>query len=299
MRKLVYLMFVFVFVFALCSCETDHTETSEISNNSITSSDDVNASDSSESVESETTLTSDNNISSTTSSDEGFVVQDYMVMNYVGLTYDEVKDELDRNGISYEVVYETTDDYEPGVVLDQSIAEGVVIAANSSIHTIELTISAEEDLITLADYYNLDYQQVYQSLQGLGLSVSVLDEVSEDVEPNHVIRTEPQAGTSVAPGSSVVIIYSIEPTTSVVSNLCGMNLTGARATVEEAGLTVGTIEGADEVVALPESQQYIILTDPPAGATVPRNSSVKIYVGTVEDVQRGGTPTPTPIPVVE
>ena len=31
-----------------------------------------------------------------------------------------------------------------------------------------------------------------------------------------------------------------------------------------------------------------------AGITLPRRSSIILYVGTMEDVQRGGTPTPTP-----
>ena len=48
------------------------------------------------------------------------------------------------------------------------------------------------------------------------------------------------------------------------------------------------------MLSLPASQQIVILTDPVAGQTVNRKSTVKLYVGTQEDYQNGGTPTPTP-----
>ena len=223
--------------------------------------------------------------------------KDYTVKNYVGMTQEEVIAELEANNIRYTIKAEPTSDYTPGIVIRQSINEGIVLAANSSVHTIELTVSAEEDQIILADYANLDYHQAYQSLIGLGFSVSVLDELNEDIEPDHVIRTEPAAGTPVTPGTNVIIVYAKEPTTSTVPNLYAMNLTEARQAVEEAGLTIGTIEGAEEVLALPEDQQFVMLTDPVSNMSLQRRAAITLFVGSQEDLARGGTPTPTPISV--
>lgn len=225
------------------------------------------------------------------------VNRDYTVKNYIGMTVDEVTAELTENNVRYTVKYQETSDYTPGIVIGQSINEGIVLAANSSVHTIELTVAQAENLITLADYSNLNYQQASLTLTNLGFSVTYLTEVREDMDPDQVIRTDPQAGTPVAPGSSVVIIYSIEPTTSVVPNLYAMNLTEARAAVEEAGLTIGTIEGAPEVLALPENQQFVMLTDPVSNMSLQRRAAITLFVGTQEDLARGGTPTPTPVAV--
>jgi len=219
---------------------------------------------------------------------------DYMVRNYVGLTYDEVKDELDKNGISHEVVYEATDDYEPGIVMEQSIAEGVVIASGSNVHKIVLTVSSKIDYIILDDYNGVDYHDAFTILQNLGLNVSLLAESNEDLDADIVIRTEPEAGSQVPPGGSVTLIYAKEPSSSEVPNLSGMTLEEAREELDEVGLNIDHIEGASDILSLPESQQYVIMTDPVAGVTLPRRSGVWVYVGTMEDVERGGTPTPTP-----
>ena len=220
--------------------------------------------------------------------------QDYTVKNYVGLTAAEVQEELEANGIAYEFVNQETDEMDPGIIMAQSIEEGKVIKSGSSVTKIILTVSVAPDSLTLPDYAGVAYSDVYSTLRAAGFSITLYDEVSEDVEPGIVIRTEPPAGTTVVPGSSIVIVYAKEPTNATVPDLSGMTLEEAREEMDEADLVIDPIEGASEVTSLPESQQYVIVTDPPAGVSLPKRSSVKVYVGTWEDVQRGGTPTPTP-----
>ena len=118
---------------------------------------------------------------------------DYTVKNYVGMTADEAISDLEANNVNYEIKYEETDDYEPGIVLEQSIEEGVVISADSNISKLILTVSAASDSVTLSDYANMNYQDAYTAPTNLGLSVSLRSEASDDVDPGLVIRTEPQA----------------------------------------------------------------------------------------------------------
>lgn len=219
---------------------------------------------------------------------------DYTVKNYVGLTLNEVIDELEDNNVKYEIVYEVTEDYEAGIVIEQSIAEGVTISTDSNYKTLTLTVSSAPESIVLSDYTGLNYEDASSTLTGLGLAVTVRSEPSEDIDEGLVIRTEPAANTQMQPGDTVVVVYAVKPTSCVVPDLTGQTLEQARTMLEENDLVIGQIEGEASVITLPESQQYVLLTDPEAGLTVPRRSSIKIFVGTYDDVQRGGTPTPTP-----
>ena len=108
-----------------------------------------------------------------------------------------------------------------------------------------------------------------------------------------VIRTEPAANTQMLRGETVIIIYATEPTSSIVPDVIGKTVAEAEAKFKEANLNY-SVEGSPEVLALDKKKQYIIITNPVAGTSVARKTSVKLYVGTKEDYQNGGTPTPTP-----
>ena len=218
---------------------------------------------------------------------------DYTIENYIGQTGDDVIRKLELAQVNFEVEYKVTDAYEPGVVIAQSIAEGMVVSTSSKLSVLTITISTRDDYIVLQDYTNVDYESCYKSLQNFGLRPSLRPEPSDSYEPGMVIRTEPEANTQVLRGDTVIIIYAIEPTSSVVPDVVGNTVTEAAEKLNESNLNY-TVEGSPEVLALPANQQVVILTNPVSGTTVARKSTVKLYVGTREDYQNGGTPTPTP-----
>ena len=218
---------------------------------------------------------------------------DYTVKNYVGMKAEDAIKELDTNKINYSIEYEKSEDFEPGVVMAQSISEGVVITAGSTFSKLILTVSSADETITLADYSGVDYKDVYSSLTALNLEVSLRAEPSDTVKPGLVIKTEPAAGTTIPRGSAVVIIYATEPTSSVVPDVVGKTVKVAKELLEKNNLSC-TLEGSAEVLKLKETEQIVMLTDPVPGSSVARQSSVKLYIGTKEDYKNGGTPTPTP-----
>ncbi len=219
---------------------------------------------------------------------------DYTVRNYVGMNIDSVIAELEANNISYEIETQVTSDYPLGTILAQNINEGVVLAAGSDIHKIVLTVAGEAETVALSNYAGLDYHEVYSLLSSLGFQVSVLEEANSDYDPGQVLRTEPPANSVVEVGSPVVIVYAKAPSSSTVPDLSGHTLQEARILLENEEINIGHIEGSTDVLVLPETEQFVILTDPVAGITLPRRSSITLYIGTMEDVQRGGTPTPPP-----
>ena len=220
---------------------------------------------------------------------------DYEVRNYVGSQIDEVKKELDANNINFEVQLVKTDEYSAGIVMEQSIAEGVKISSKSAVSKLILKVAAQPDSAQLSDYAGVQYTDAYQSLTSLGYVVSLRSMPSDDAEEGVVLRTEPEAGSTVNVGDSICIIYATEPTSSVIPDLRGKTLADARKLLNEENLVVGQIEGAAEVLSLSEKKQFVMSTNPVAGTQVPRRSSIKIIVGSADDVANGGTPTPTPV----
>lgn len=218
---------------------------------------------------------------------------DYTVENYVGLTADEVIRKLDNAQVFYTVEYKVTDAYEPGIVIAQSIQEGVTISTTNKLSNLVITVSSVDESIVLQDYSNTNYENCYKSLQNLGLKFSLRPEPSDSVEPGMVIRTEPEANTQVLRGDTIIIIYATEPTSSVVPDVVGKSVEEAVVLLSDNSLNY-VVEGSPEVLALAEEDQYVILTNPVSGTTVARKSTVKLYVGTHEDYVNGGTPTPTP-----
>ena len=218
---------------------------------------------------------------------------DYTVENYVGLTADEVIRKLDNAQVFYTVEYKVTDAYEPGIVIAQNIQEGVTISTTNKLSNLVITVSSVDESIILQDYSNTNYENCYKSLQNLGLKFSLRPEPSDSVEPGMVIRTEPAANTQVLRGDTIIIIYATEPTSSVVPDVVGKSVEEAIEILSDNSLNY-VVEGSPEVLALAEEDQYVILTNPVSGTTVARKSTVKLYVGTREDYQNGGTPTPTP-----
>ena len=218
---------------------------------------------------------------------------DYKVQKYVGSNVDEVVEELVRAGVNYKLEYEQTDEVVPGTIIRQSINEGVVIKLNSPLNVLLLTVASETEKITLSDYSGLKYEDAFTALTKLELSVTYRTETSEEFSPGLVIRTEPEAGSILSKGDSVVIVYAIEPTSSVVPDIKGMTMDKAASKLLESALTY-KLYGAEDVLNLPADKQYVMMTDPAAGNSIQRNSTIKIYVGTKEDWENGGTPTPTP-----
>ena len=217
---------------------------------------------------------------------------EYVVEDYRGMTMEEAVEILNRNSIKYDIKYVESESVAANIVMDQSIEKGTKIASGSSLKTIVLSVSKKPDSVILLDYTGLNYEDVCRSLESLGLKPVTMTEVTTEIDSDLVVRTDPTEGTPVPPGGTVLVIYAVEPSSSVVPEILGMNVSEAKAKLKDVGLFM-TVEAAPEVLELPANEQFI-LSAPDIGKTVPINSTIKVWVGNMEDVQRGGTATPTP-----
>ncbi len=222
----------------------------------------------------------------------------FVVQDYVGKTIAEVQKNFEDNHFTaYKIVgYEVRTDYAPGVVIKQNIQEGMEIRNNSTVNILELTVSKAPDAVNLPDFAGMKYSEAFTKLRNEGYNVSIRPEINNEKEEGIVIRTEPEAGTPVNPGGDILIIFSQKSTEIAVPSIIGMSLDKAREEIDKADLVLGTIEISPELAAqnLPEAQLFVMLTDPSPSTVVQRKSAIKVFVGTQEDKNRGGTPTPTP-----
>jgi len=220
----------------------------------------------------------------------------FVVMNYEGRSLQEVLLEFEELGfVDYKIEYQVRSDYAPDIIIDQSILPGVEIKSKNN--KIFLTVSRLEDSVILDQYSEMSLDSANTVLTAKGFIVTTRPEINDEYEPGTVIRTEPVSGTAVQPGSLVILVYSKESETITVPALVNLTVEAAEAVIDENDLVIGQIEISNPAAeGLPKNQQYVLLTDPVAGMPVSRQSSIKLYIGTAEDAQRGGTPTPTPTP---
>ena len=215
---------------------------------------------------------------------------DVQLGDYVGMTQDEVnaQSQVSSGQISITWEQEYSNDYAAGYVYKQSPVAGRTVREGQSV---TLTVSLGTKYVTVPDLTNYLQADGEQQLKDLGVSVLVTQAVDESVASGSIIRTEPEAGSQVAAGSTVVVCVSRPQvkTTANVPSLVGMTTSDARSLLVQNKLGLGS-----------QSQQYsdkpagtILSQSPSAGSTVKVNSRVNVTVSA------GPAPAPDPVPEAE
>ncbi len=128
---------------------------------------------------------------------------------------------------------------------------------------------------TVADVVGMSYADASAALGAQNLVVSEQFQVSDTVEPNIVISSDPPAGTKVAEGTMITLYVSSGKTQVVVPNVAGMTEAEAQMALQNAKLSLGSItEGTSATLA----KGQVISTDPIAGTQVSQGSVVNLLI---------------------
>ena len=131
------------------------------------------------------------------------------VPNLIG----EVYEELDREKYpDFEITladYDYSDEYEAGVIMDQTPEPDESVAEGTEIKVYVSQGSEKEDLPAMQDLVGTTQQAATDYLDKLGLVVLPKEENSDTVEAGKIIRTEPAAGEPLEKGQTVTIWVSI------------------------------------------------------------------------------------------
>jgi membrane peptidoglycan carboxypeptidase len=129
------------------------------------------------------------------------------VPNVVGQDIAQATATLEGAGLTVGTPVAQESDQPRGTVLAQS-ATGRVPPGT----TVTLTVSTgEPEQVTVPNVVGMQRGQAEQALRGAGLGAAVTEQESADAAPGTVIASEPGAGASVAPGSTVTIVVARQP----------------------------------------------------------------------------------------
>lgn len=153
-----------------------------------------------------------------------------------------------------------------------------------------LTIQPRDDVPAntriVPNVVGMTYENANDTLAEDDLTAFRVDEESTDVAPGDVIRTDPVAGTSVAPDQQVKVYVSTGQDMSTVPTLTGLGQDAATDAIAQAGLQLGTItpKNDNDLAA-----GTVISSDPADGTSVPAGTTVNLVVASgrvaIDDVK--------------
>jgi beta-lactam-binding protein with PASTA domain/tRNA A-37 threonylcarbamoyl transferase component Bud32 len=191
--------------------------------------------------------------------------------NVVGKTKDDARKELADLGFEVKVEAAVNEEVDAGIVFAQDPVEGTKLRPGNTV-TIKVSLGIGESEVP--DVAGLSINDATLALEEEGFIAVPMEEESDSVEQDKVIRTSPRAGSKLERGSEVEVYVSLGPSTRPVTNVIGLDATTAAAQLGQQDFQVVTEEEASDTVAVGK----VIRTDPAANTPAPRGSTVTIYV---------------------
>ena len=159
-----------------------------------------------------------------------------------------------------------------GQVISQSPTAGASVKQGSQV---KLQVSKGPKPVAVPNVIGATFDSANSTLLGIGFGVLRKD-VKSDAPKDTVVNTTPGPGTLQPPGSTITVMVSKGPTTSVVPDVTTLSQNDAQATLKASGFRV-------KIVIQPvtdQSQDGIVQTqDPPGGTQQPPGTTVTIAVG--------------------
>lgn len=157
------------------------------------------------------------------------------MINVVGMTEDEASSELKKAGVSYEIVYESSEEAEEGDVIKQSVKKGEKIPSTEKV---KITVCKEGDL-EIPSVVGMDGDSAIQTLKDKGFKANRTFEYSSDVAEGQVINQTP---TGVGKkGDTVTIVVSAGIQSVQVPSLANKTQQEAANELAAVGLQVGNV----------------------------------------------------------
>ena len=191
------------------------------------------------------------------------------MIKVLGMTEDEASSALKKAGVSYEIVYESSDDAEEGDVIKQSVKEGEKIPSTEKV---KITVCKEGDL-EIPSVVGMDGDSAIQTLKDKGFKANRTFEYSADVAEGNVINQTP---TGVGKkGDIITIVVSAGIQSVQVPSLANKTQQEAANELAAVGLQVGnvTTEYSDNYAAGRVIRQSVT-----QGKTVDAGTAVDIVI---------------------
>jgi len=184
---------------------------------------------------------------------------------------------VEAAGLVWAVSDETvaSDDVAEGDVAKVDPAEGRMVDEGS---TVTATLSSGPSTITVPDgLVGMSPADAQKAVEDAGLTWAEGPTVtSDDVDEGNVAKVSPASGEPIAKGGTVTANISSGSSSATVPDVTNQTQSAALQALQSAGLSVGQFTTQD---APGVAKDIVVSTDPAAGETVAKGSSVNIVVG--------------------
>jgi eukaryotic-like serine/threonine-protein kinase len=177
---------------------------------------------------------------------------------------------IKEQGLVPRVVTASSDTVPKGQVSDENPGGGSKVAKGS---TVTLTVSTGVAQVKVPNVVGQDVNQAVATLAGLGLNPNIA-RVYSTAQQDTVTAQQPHAGDSVPKGSNVRINVSRGAKPVQVPDVTGQPFANAKSALQGQGYKVQRVDV--------QSDQYpkgvVVASDPPAGTSVAKGSTVTLSV---------------------
>ncbi len=170
-----------------------------------------------------------------------------------------------------------SDKYAEGTVVAQSVEAGETVTSGATI-ALDVSVGSEKtQAVTIADYTDALQSTAESDLKRQDILYSVVEEASETVEQGHVIRTEPQAGSSLQQNDLLIVyVSSGEPSveTAVMPNVVGKTLEEAEKTLSAYQIGIKKTKKVEST----EPENTVVSQDIAGGTEVEAGDKVTLEI---------------------
>lgn len=192
------------------------------------------------------------------------------MIDVVGMDEEDAKAALKKAGIPYEIVYESSDDVEEGIVMEQQYEEGEMVSVDEDV---KITVSSGAGDLDIPSVEGMSDSSAMKTLEDKGFKCNRTFEYSATVAEGTVISQTP-TGTGKK-GDTITIVVSAGIQSVQVPPLNGKTQQEAANALAAVGLSVGNIttEYSNNVAAGRVISQGIA-----QGKTVEAGTSVDLVI---------------------
>ncbi|HET7585805.1 MAG TPA: PASTA domain-containing protein [Gemmatimonadaceae bacterium] len=201
------------------------------------------------------------------------VSSDAEIPNVVGLSYDSASKQLEAAGFDPSKGPSRFHDSAPaGTVLGQDPPPGSTEARGTRV-TLEL--SRGQRTVLVPPVAGMSRTEAELAIQNAGLAVGEVHEEENAAVRGQVLSSQPDAGARVPVPSPVDLTVSAGPSSVLVPDVAGQDVSQARAVLAQVGLTVGAIR-VDSASILPPNT--VVAQSPAAQTSVPLGTAVALTI---------------------
>lgn len=217
------------------------------------------------------------------------------MIEVIGKDIDDVKVALLNLGLTPEIEYQESTQYEQGIVMSASVEAGTKVDEGSNV---VLTVSAGSEGVEVPDVKGMSEAEGVAALSQKGFIVNKTEGHDEYIKEGNIITQSPEAGSKAPSGTTITIRISLGPENAKVRvpDLMGKGEEEAMALLVESGLQLGVVSTVNnenvELTGLVCYQSYSVGSYVDAGTLVDISISLGPEQATYKFTDSISAPTP-------